>query len=477
MRSDEQLIERIRGAMEAHVRDVAPPAELLVASLRLAPSAPARRAGGLRRLRVGAVVPVLAGLAAVAIAVVALTSFSHGRPAAGGPGRLGGPASLPFTAPPAGTPARAAGVVGRLAVLRRPQRAGDSPPRVLVRRMTGVYGRGVLVSRLTRLAQTVVAGRWLGGAPRTAIYVYVIVARPPSSRRADRVRPVLLAAEPGRALSVLPGPPDITSGVDPDPAGLGHDLVGTPAFVLSSAGVHAGVVPDGVTSVRWVYDGGTVHPSVRNNVAVYVSRRDLGHLHRATWYDARGRVVASFDDRAQLAAVSRRIVAKLARSGRRFVDPLLLRDFSVFGGTAHVSYADARSLVEQAPADVDSLVVGRSRFVPLGAGGSVHNGQPGVWVVPGERLVCLVGGGGTGCALASVAAAGGFAFRRIGSPRGLTTLLGLAPDGTRTVAVHFGDGTSYTLDVHQNVYGAAYQRPPVSVTLHTPGGPVTRVLP
>jgi hypothetical protein len=154
-------------------------------------------------------------------------------------------------------------LVARLAVLRRAQTAGDR---------SGHFS-GPILPGLTRLVATL-PGNWGLGTVR----VFLVV------RRHDGIGTVTLygrniSLEGGSTSANLHRPRDVTRGL-----------------VYS-----VGVVPDGVTQVRWVFRshfltaGGRrrrliIDPMVRNNVAIAPVVDHQGQLVRATWYGRDGRV-------------------------------------------------------------------------------------------------------------------------------------------------------------------------------------------
>ena len=66
--------------------------------------------------------------------------------------------------------------------------------------------------------------------------------------------------------------------------------------------MNAGVVPDGVVRVKWIFTPVdithqkpiTIYPRVQNNVAVSPAPAGQGVLSRVVWYGATGRVIASY---------------------------------------------------------------------------------------------------------------------------------------------------------------------------------------
>jgi hypothetical protein len=156
-------------------------------------------------------------------------------------------------------------LMSELAVLRRPQTTLDR----------GVEFIGPIVPSLTRLVVTL-PGNWGLGQVR----MYMVV------RKRGRVavftvygrRSALGAAE--MAGPRFDNPRNVT-------AGLLYTV---------------GVVPDGVSGVRWVFRSRpvgaahpatlTIHPTVHNNVAVAPVLSHQGRLVEATWYGPDGRTIS-----------------------------------------------------------------------------------------------------------------------------------------------------------------------------------------
>jgi hypothetical protein len=172
-----------------------------------------------------------------------------------------------------------------------------------------------IVASLTRLAVTINAG----AGPLAAVGIYVVVATPPAAR-VDIVTTVAVAGRAGHRH--LLGIPDMVGEqAAVATGGLTGAAVGSAGSLDGTRGVNAGVVPDGVKRVWWVFRsaGGrpvTVYPKVASNVAVSTAA-GLG-VSSATWYGSGGRVVASYNEAAYRSAeeASALATARVNRSRR-----------------------------------------------------------------------------------------------------------------------------------------------------------------
>ncbi|HET9719704.1 MAG TPA: hypothetical protein VFP55_06490, partial [Solirubrobacteraceae bacterium] len=138
----------------------------------------------------------------------------------------------------------------------------------------------------------------------------------------------------------------------------------------------------------------------------------------------------------------------LEASLRQQIDPALLRHFAVLGirtaGAPGLDQAAAAPLIEPNPL---GLNLAGERFV--GAAGPVK-----VFVIPGRKGMALrcvgpvVGAAQTG----SNGALDGQLFLETARVAGHRTIIGLAPNGNRTVRILLGGGGSRTAPVIDNVY-------------------------
>lgn len=401
MTSDEQLIERIRTAMRAEVERLDPPAAVM------------RDLPAPRRLAIsGGVVPALAVVVTVVVAVVAITSLHHGR----GVSR------------PAVTPSRLQVLRERYAVLRRPQRPSDRPA-ALVR-------NGHIAPSLTRRVGSI-------RLPQLALVVdlYLVV-----NPRTDN--PGLAAVSTGRTGVKFAGV-------------LGP--AGAPQDVAAGSGLVAGLVPDGVTRVRWEFSGitpnghhspgGTFVLGVHDNVAAAEDPvATPGELAAAIWYGRGGRVIARADGPA----------VAIDASDQEPVASLLSKHFGVFRSQANLASQTTGaalplglmlSLIRPNPY---GLNIGQARFVPYpdtdGGGG-----RPiGLWVVPGRAAVVLLA---DALDVSTTAVLSGYGSPLTGRFRmatfyngGSQMVVGLVPDGNRSVTAVMRNGSRVTARVIDNVY-------------------------
>ena len=199
------------------------------------------------------------------------------------------PASRTATTRAGGVSGGPQSLAARLAILRRPQTALDrtvSPSSVL----SGLTDHRHTVPGLMRLAATV---RTTSGVVRVFVIVRAAqtptgAGRPASLDDQDQAWAVTIGARGANATS-----------------GLTAAQLDAPGVVASENGVIQSLVPDGVTRVRWVFNGQaadgasqrrpiTIHPTVRDNVAIAPAVQKQGTLTAATWYDARGRQIATW---------------------------------------------------------------------------------------------------------------------------------------------------------------------------------------
>jgi len=223
------------------------------------------------------------------------------------------------------------GLLKRLAVLRRPQTAADRSYPYLA---PGLQGRaGVITRNLTRLAATT-------SSATGPVRVYVIVRKFPARPRFGRAGLLTVnafAVDAHNQLAGATGP--LTAAMIGTPGNAGSRLIPSKLGISSSTGVTVGIVPDGVVRVKWVFSGAgfgitharevTVYPLVRQNVAVAAITSGQGPLAHATWYGARGQVLASGTGNTQEQLLLRAIRSVNA-SRRRAIAPFLLAHFGLF---------------------------------------------------------------------------------------------------------------------------------------------------
>jgi hypothetical protein len=277
------------------------------------------------------------------------------------------------------------------------------------------------------------------------VAVYVVVGKP-RGYPADIVTAVVLAGRPGHRYLLYPA-----NVVDTATAAATGGL--TPRAVSFNGNgardvLNVGVVPDGVTRVKWVVtEDVAVYPKVENNVAVPKASRVRGLLG-ATWYGSDGRVVASYSRFAQQRADAARA---LAESARQPIAPALTGHFALLRRPIPPPAAIKR-LPERIALTITrqgyGLNVTQARFVP-------YPGTPGLWVIPGASGVSMAelsgGGGGGGNVPVAIALGGGMITTSCCAPAG-RTVWGLVPDGNPTVSAVLADGRSKTIRVIDNVY-------------------------
>jgi hypothetical protein len=233
--------------------------------------------------------------------------------------------------------------------------------------------------------------------------------------------------------------------------GLTGAAVGSAGSSDGTRGVNAGVVPDGVTRVKWLFPfaggrPGTVSPKVENNVAV--SRAAGLGPSDATWYGPGGRVIASYNELAQREAEQ---AHALAASARQPIAAALIEHFAIFRRPvpppASIKPLPRRTAVVITNQEY-GLNVTQARFVP-------YPGTPGLWVIPGSHGVSMAqirpDGGGGGNVPVSMALSGGMITTTCCTPPG-ETVWGLVPDGNRTVTIVLAGGATRTVPVLDNVY-------------------------
>jgi hypothetical protein len=308
MITDEELIERLRSSMNAAAAHVFPPVKLLDGI------SPARKIG-FRPPAAGGVAAMLATAFAVVIALVAITSLRHTRtPAA--------PTLAPQTRPAPGANSLAT-LRSELAILRRPQRVADKLPGWGIaaeqrEQCSNCLNLAKLIPTETRLLARVRLPSSHTGYGRGPERIYLVLGTVPSSwgngrisgwrqhGRAIRGLHLSLVGLTGRSHIAQPMDQLLNYAVNvPVPA----ELLSPRAVIITSFAT-IGVVPDGVTRVKWELDnpGQTkpiaVYPRVHGNVAVAPwtpAPRSTALINEqllvgATWYGADGHTIAGFSD-------------------------------------------------------------------------------------------------------------------------------------------------------------------------------------
>jgi hypothetical protein len=178
------------------------------------------------------------------------------------------------------------------------------------------------------------------------------------------------------------------------PAEVGSGLTIANTGVNPNIGVTVGIVPDGVTRVKWVFTGAafgvprphpiTVIPQIRNNVAVAAVVPGEGPLARATWYGPVGQVIDAANAGAQARQALQQIRSVNA-SRSRAIAPFLVAHFSLFRSVPADDPAhDWRLPTPGTGAGYEGemgLNYWQSRYVPSVTG---LDGR-GLWITPGTR--------------------------------------------------------------------------------------------
>ena len=456
--SDEVLIEELRGAMRSEVDGLEVPPGVIARALESPPRA---------RLQLGWLMPALAVAVAAVVAAVAVTSLSH--------------RSSPAHGPSSAVPVAARGLVSRLAVLRRPQTPADVLPRWAVRE-TQSLTHGRVIPGLSRLIGAV--SLYPDGRSR----VYIVVQRPPRfPLHVNHPEPPFLNPRLGdQATIAFVGPFREEAAVNGSTVAAGgetvaatrHGLTADPSQFSSLWGEIAAVVPDGVARVKWVLGlevrGDkriTVWPWVRRNVALArVSPNLRVYMRSAVWYGRDGRVISSFGLPTSQSVAAARFKRALEASVHQPIDGALLRHFGVLRtkpGAPGLDQVSAAALIEPNPLGLNTS---RERFVayaptPLK-----------VFVVPGTQGIAVrwVSPASGQMEAGAEAALSGSTFTEL-RINGRKTVIGLAPDGNRNVAVRLRDGRALAVPVIHNVYAFRLPGGARSIRLRNASGRIVRL--
>jgi hypothetical protein len=297
MGSDEHLIESLRSSMRAAVADIHPPPGLVSGASK------ARRRSAWAP-GMSALVPAGAVLVTLVVAGLAIVLL-------GGRGQ-GNQAASPSNQA-ANTPDTVASLRAQLAVLRRPQTPADHAPGWAITAEEHPHCANCLTVDNVKLGQTRLlitiplhqrsdrpgrqrvylllgsiprgASGWRQhGAAKTGVHVDLLVL-PTRGRRLDvPLTPFNYSDQPLPAAAL------------------------TPRNVVISLTATVGVIPDGVTRVKWELSNpgqthpAIVYPAIHGNVAIApwtpaprsTSLINEQWLLGATWYNATGQVVASY---------------------------------------------------------------------------------------------------------------------------------------------------------------------------------------
>ncbi|MDQ6779426.1 MAG: hypothetical protein M3071_25075 [Actinomycetota bacterium] len=305
MTTDEQLIERLRASMNAATTNMLAPGNLLDG---ISP----RRRRGVRLPSAGGLVVAVATVSTIVVTLVMIIALGRAR--------------TPSTAAPATAPAPVATTLGalrsELAILRRPQRAVDKLPgwgiAAEVRpNCSNCLNVAKVLRRQTRLLATVLSRPINGGPGHTRERIYLVLGTVPRSWGHGLISGW---RQRGRAIDGLhlslvglthrqphfPQPEDEL--LNPILRAVPAQTL-TPQAVMITSFATVGVVPDGVTRVKWELANpgqtkpATVYPRVRGNVAIAPwtpAPRSTALINEqslvgATWYGAGGHAIATFN--------------------------------------------------------------------------------------------------------------------------------------------------------------------------------------
>lgn len=306
MVTDEQLIQRLRTGMQSAASDVTPPFGLLEGV------SPASRRS-VRLPSLGAFITVLASASTIAVVVSAIILLGHRRPAV--------PQPVAPARPPAATASSLPGLRAELAILRRPQRTADKLTAAQIaaeqgQRCSACLNVAKLIPGETRLLATINVPRSAPELGRLPERVYLVLGTVPTAwgqglisgwNQSGRSIGGLHLSLVGFTSEQAPGAQPVDEVLNPASLPIPAQTL-TPRAVLITGLATVGVVPDGVTRVRWELDNPgqltpiTVYPRVYGNVAIApwtpaprsTSLVNEQLLAGATWYGPDGRIVASF---------------------------------------------------------------------------------------------------------------------------------------------------------------------------------------
>ena len=336
----------------------------------------------LRRPAAGSLVAVLSTCVTLGVALAAILLLAHPR----------------AHAPEAGGSRADDALIGKLAVLRRPQTTADWLP-AWVRRAATQRGGGAIIPSLSRLVAV---------TPHARLF---LVVRRPAGGTAPFWSPSL-----GDQVSIISVVGADSAETPPVPAaGLDNSAevmpsAGDRGFATDSPGsLFVAILPDGVARVRWTF--ADEHFPYRRRVDIkpvdnvaYVpfTQRTSGRLH-VTWYRSDGTVVPTSAQALQRANATHDAIlrAQLVRYDERHsyqANPTLLTDFSVFSITSPTGVKTAGGNTISHP-PLSALPFS----ILLGAASLGQPSQPDpreirqvttpagdrLWVIPGRRGLCL----------------------------------------------------------------------------------------
>ncbi len=411
----------------------------------------------LRRPAAGSLVAVLSTCVTlgVALAAIVLLAPTHAH------------------APVAGSSRADDALIGKLAVLRRPQTTADWLP-AWVRRAATQRGGGAIIPSLSRLVAV---------TPHARLF---LVVRRPAGGTAPFWSPSL-----GDQVSIISVVGADTAETPPVPAAdLDNSAevmpsAGDRGFATDSPGsLFVAILPDGVARARWTF--ADEHFPYRRRVDIkpvdnvaYVpfTQRTSGRLH-VTWYRSDGTVVPTSAQALQQANATHDAIlrAQLVRYDERHsyqANPTLLTDFSVFSITSPTGVKTAGGNIISHP-PLSALPFS----ILLGAASLSQPSQPDpleirqvttpagdrLWVIPGRRGLCLVtveqsrpadghsADGGSSCSNSiALATSAGVAFtsRHLG---GSITTFRIVPKTAPPITIRDRHGSRKTIRPADGIY-------------------------
>ena len=413
----------------------------------------ARRTPARVRPARGGLVLALSVASVVAVVAVALVALRHRAPVASEAGARNGLSALE----------------SKLAVLRRSQTAADRTYLAFTGRRGTVGSRGVIAG-LSRLATTITTPA--GGRVRAYLLVRNLPGQSPARRGPDYVS--VVAFDPRGQLQGAVSTA-VGAALAPNDVGSGRWVPG--AGRESFAGVSVGIVPDGVTRVRWTFSGAgfgvlhprasTVYPDVHGNVAIAPIRAGQGPLVGAVWYGAGGRVIASGGSAPQSEVEMRQINAVNA-SRNRPIASVLTAHYRLFRSVAPQDLVrDPRLPTVGGQGDLNYW---QTRYIPTLTG---IDGA-GLWITPGEHDLCVSDPQAAACGMPKTIGSTGFIGATSSDGR-QRSIAGLVPDGNPSVTLVLANGARTTVPVIDNAYEATVSAQIVAVLVRDTAGHVERV--
>lgn len=448
---DPPRLDRLRAGIQASVQ------REIERELRGSARRPLPAVWRVRRPAAGSVIAVLSTCVTLGVALAAILLLAHTR----------------AHIPEAGGSRADDALIGKLAVLRRPQTTADRLP-ASVRRAAAQRGGGAVIPSLSRLVAI---------TPHARLF---LVVRRPAGGTAPFWSPSL-----GDQISIVSVVGVDTAETPPVPAA---DLdnatevmpsAGDRGFATTSPGsLFVAILPDGVARARWTFADQHFHPrrgidiKPVNNVAYVPFTYRTSVLLRTTWYRSDGSVIPTSDRALQQANAARDAIlsARIVRYDERHSDPAdqnLLSDFSVFAITSPTGVRTAGGNVISHP-PLSALPY------PILVGAASPNQPPqldpreirqvttpaGVrlWVLPGRHGLCLAtldpphlpnapfptGSSSCSPSVALATSAGvALTIRHLGGP---TTTYRIVPKTAPTITIRDRQGRRKTIRPADGIY-------------------------